>query len=59
MWLFGNVLIAIGLPLMGADVGPIAWDAHIGGFLFGFLFFRLFDPLPAYIQVEDGPVSEA
>jgi membrane associated rhomboid family serine protease len=46
MWLFGNVLIALGLPLIGSDVGEIAWDAHIGGFLFGFLLFGLFDPLP-------------
>lgn len=43
MWLLGNVLIALGLPLMGAESGEIAWDAHIGGFLFGFLLFALFD----------------
>lgn len=46
MWLFGNVLVALGLPLLGADAGEIAWDAHIGGFLFGFLLFALFDPAP-------------
>ncbi|SFB37065.1 Membrane associated serine protease, rhomboid family [Rhizobium sp. NFR07] len=45
MWLAGNVLIAVGLPLIGSDVGEIAWDAHIGGFLFGFLLFSLFDPI--------------
>ena len=45
MWFIGNLLIAFGVPLFGADVGPIAWDAHIGGFLFGFLFFGFFDPL--------------
>jgi membrane associated rhomboid family serine protease len=47
VWLFGNVLIAIGLPLIGTDMGEIAWDAHIGGFLFGFLLFGLFDPVRA------------
>ncbi len=47
MWLVGNVLIAVGMPLVGAGSGEIAWDAHIGGFLFGFLLFPLFDPLPA------------
>jgi membrane associated rhomboid family serine protease len=36
--------VALGLPLVGADAGEIAWDAHIGGFLFGFLLFALFDP---------------
>ena len=45
MWLVGNVLIAIGLPILGSDAGAVAWDAHIGGFLFGFLLFALFDPI--------------
>jgi membrane associated rhomboid family serine protease len=52
MWLLGNVLIAVGLPLMGGDIGEIAWDAHIGGFLFGFLLFQLFDPLPKVIPSQ-------
>ncbi len=47
LWFAGNILIAVGIPLIGDDVGPIAWDAHIGGFLFGYLLFDLFDPLPA------------
>lgn len=42
-WLFGNVAIAVGLPLFGEMSAAIAWDAHIGGFLFGFLFFAFFD----------------
>jgi Uncharacterized membrane protein (homolog of Drosophila rhomboid) len=44
VWFLGNVLIAVGLPLLGDVSGSIAWDAHIGGFLFGFLLFGLFDP---------------
>jgi membrane associated rhomboid family serine protease len=47
IWFLGNILIAVGLPLVDAGGGEIAWDAHIGGFLFGFLFFALFDPLPS------------
>lgn len=46
IWFLGNLLIAVGLPLVGGDMGEIAWDAHIGGFLFGFLLFAFFDPLP-------------
>ncbi|MGF0538260.1 rhomboid family intramembrane serine protease [Agrobacterium sp. ES01] len=42
-WLFGNLAIAFGLPLFGDMSAQIAWDAHIGGFLFGFLFFGAFD----------------
>ncbi len=30
--------------LRGANMGGIAWWAHVGGFLFGFLFARLFVP---------------
>ena len=47
MWLFGNLLIAVGIPLMGDAGGEVAWDAHIFGFLLGFLFFALFDRKPA------------
>ncbi len=50
MWFVGNLLIAFGVTLFGADMGPIAWDAHIGGFLFGFLLFDLFDPLPPSVM---------
>ena len=42
-WLFGNVVIAFGIPLFGDMSAAVAWDAHIGGFLSGFLFFALFD----------------
>lgn len=43
VWFLGNLAIAVGLPLMAPDAGAIAWDAHIGGFLMGFVGFRLFD----------------
>lgn len=42
-WLLGNALIAVGIPLIGDGSQEIAWDAHIGGFAFGFLLFSLFD----------------
>ncbi|OWV75141.1 rhomboid family intramembrane serine protease [Rhizobium sp. R339] len=45
-WLFGNALIAVGVPLVGDGSQEIAWDAHIGGFFFGFLLFALFDRAP-------------
>lgn len=43
LWFLGNVLIAVGIPLVGGEAGAIAWDAHIGGFLFGYFLFDLFD----------------
>lgn len=45
MWLFGNLLVAFGLTLVGGSSADIAWDAHIGGYLFGFLLFGPFDPI--------------
>lgn len=46
LWLFGNLVVGLGIPLVGDIEGAIAWDAHLGGFAFGFLFFGLFDPQP-------------
>jgi len=43
IWFAINFLTAFGFsPGAGAGV-TVAWQAHIGGFLFGFLFFGLFD----------------
>lgn len=43
IWFAINFLTAFGFsPGTGAGV-TVAWQAHIGGFLFGFLFFGLFD----------------
>lgn len=44
LWFLGNVLIAVGVPLVGDGTAAIAWDAHIGGFLFGYIVFAAFDP---------------
>jgi len=45
LWLAGNVLVAVGITLIGDADQAVAWDAHIGGFLFGFLLFGIFDPV--------------
>lgn len=46
VWFVTN--LAIGLGFFSIDSGAaIAWEAHIGGFLFGFLFFGLIDPQTA------------
>ncbi|OJF89694.1 rhomboid family intramembrane serine protease [Pararhizobium antarcticum] len=43
IWFLTNLLIGLGLFAVGG-AGAIAWEAHIGGFLFGFFLFSLFDP---------------
>lgn len=44
LWLAGNLIVGLGIPLFGDIGGAVAWDAHLGGFAFGFLCFGLFDP---------------
>jgi membrane associated rhomboid family serine protease len=44
IWLGTNLLFGlISLPLGGGDA-PIAWDAHLGGFLAGFFLLPLLEP---------------
>ena len=47
VWFATNLLIGLGLFTLDGGAG-IAWEAHIGGFLFGFLFFGLIDPPDGY-----------
>lgn len=44
VWFGINMLAAVGFSFGIAD-SAIAWEAHVGGFLFGFLAFSLFDPI--------------
>ncbi len=43
VWFLTNFLVAFGVFSIGG-AGSIAWEAHIGGFLFGFFLFGIFDP---------------
>lgn len=43
-WFATNLLFGLGSISLGLGSGPIAWEAHIGGFLVGLLLFGLFDP---------------
>ncbi len=44
-WFGLNLIFGIGTISQGIASSAIAWDAHIGGFLAGFLLFPLFDPV--------------
>lgn len=46
------ILQLINVDLAPSDVGDIAWCAHIGGFIFGFLFVR------SFLNIPDVPISE-
>jgi membrane associated rhomboid family serine protease len=54
VWFGVNLLFGLGIaPIPGGGDMPIAWEAHIGGFLAGLLTFVLFDPVQADASSEE------
>ena len=43
-WFAVNLFFGLTNAGAGTESGTLAWEAHIGGFLFGLLAFRFFDP---------------
>lgn len=54
-WFATNLLFGLGSISLGLGSGPIAWEAHIGGFLVGLLLFGLFDPLRGTAMADLAP----
>lgn len=52
IWFLTNFLIGLGIFAFGGEAG-IAWEAHIGGFLFGFFLFGLFDPENRSVKTDE------
>lgn len=46
IWFVINLLFGLFSVQLGATSSPVAWEAHVGGFLAGFLLFQFFDPPP-------------
>ena len=58
-WFIANLIFGLATP-SGLAQGPVAWEAHIGGFLAGLLLFGLFDrrrapPPPIAPDAASGP----
>jgi membrane associated rhomboid family serine protease len=47
VWFGINALLGIGSISLTGEDQSVAWQAHVGGFLAGIVFFSLFDPIPA------------
>jgi len=47
------ILIAFNLILWWAMNGQLAWETHLGGFVFGWIFANLIDPRSRPIEFED------
>ena len=45
IWFAVNIVFGTTSMIPGEEA-PVAWQAHIGGFLVGLLLFRVFDPTP-------------
>ena len=56
-WFATNLLFGLGSITLGLGNGPIAWEAHIGGFLVGLLLFGLFDPPRGPVPAEAAPTA--
>ncbi|PTM94964.1 rhomboid family intramembrane serine protease [Mycoplana dimorpha] len=54
VWFLTNLAIGFGQMFAGSEGATIAWEAHIGGFLFGFFCLPLFDRHPAAAAQESG-----
>ena len=53
VWFGINLLFGLGSLSMTGSEQPIAWQAHIGGFLAGLLLFSWFDPPSRLPQSHD------
>jgi membrane associated rhomboid family serine protease len=45
VWFGINLVFGLFTPAIAGEGAQIAWEAHLGGFLAGFLLFSLFDPV--------------
>lgn len=55
LWFLANFLFGVFPATIGMADATIAWEAHVGGFLLGFLGFRWFDPPPATAPEKPPP----
>ncbi len=53
-WFVTNSLFGAGSMSFGLSDAPVAWQAHVGGFLAGLLMFPWFDPAPQVLPSISG-----
>lgn len=53
VWFGINIIFGVGSLSFTGNDQPVAWQAHIGGFLAGLLLFSWFDPAPNPPQIGD------
>lgn len=55
IWFVVNLAFGLAAEPLGVTSGPIAWQAHIGGFVTGLIFFAFIDPCPMTPSVGAPP----
>lgn len=55
IWFAANMIFGMAGPLMPGVSGPIAWEAHVGGFLAGLLCFPFVDPIGRHEPLASHP----
>jgi membrane associated rhomboid family serine protease len=58
IWFGVNLVFGLASAPLGITEGPVAWEAHVGGFLAGLLLFPLFDPPISYSDAPDPRFDE-
>jgi membrane associated rhomboid family serine protease len=56
-WMGLNLLVGLGTVSIGEEGQEIAWQAHIGGFVAGFLLFNAFDPVTPKREPDTEPTT--
>lgn len=57
VWFATNLVTGIAAVPLGLSDAPVAWQAHVGGFLLGLLAFPLFDPSPESLPEPAPPLD--
>jgi membrane associated rhomboid family serine protease len=58
VWFIANLLVGIAPQIAGFAGASVAWQAHVGGFLFGLLAFPLFDRPPSDVPPQNMTLDE-
>ncbi|HWV54537.1 rhomboid family intramembrane serine protease [Pseudorhodoplanes sp.] len=57
VWFGLNLLFGLGSISITGNEQPVAWQAHVGGFLAGLLLFSWFDPVGSAPERDDRPAA--
>jgi membrane associated rhomboid family serine protease len=57
VWFGLNLLFGLGSVSITGNEQPVAWQAHVGGFVAGLVLFSFFDPIRPASETDDRSAS--